>query len=98
MLLQELVDLEKMSVSKYVGLPPHLKSLSSSIIARQDSWLSSGRSGREPKDSPSSVVATVANSYPPAMTRPHDSELPYPLRRLPSAIVPEMTHSSKAAV
>ena len=55
--------------------------------------------GREPKYSPSLVVAMVAREkefLPPAITRPHDSELPYPLKDLSSTISPEKTQLSLA--
>ena len=67
--------------------PPHMKILSSSIMTRQELSSSSGISGKDPKVSPFLVVSTVDSVNeesplqqlrPPAITRPQDSELPYP--------------------
>ena len=58
-LLHEFVVLEKMRASERVTSPPHAKILSSSIMTAH--WYSfvEGMSGKDPKDSPFSVVSTV---------------------------------------
>lgn len=96
-LLQELVDLENMSVSerRFDPWPPQLKSLSSSITTRQEFSFFVGRSGKDSEiiPIPFFVVGTDDTtlsppSTPPAMTRPHDSELAYPERDLCLGSVP----------
>ena len=96
-LFHDPVEFVKMSVSAGLHLPPHVKILSSSMTTKQNSRFSIGMSGKDPNVSPSEVVKTLESRTvddPPAITRPQDSELPYPLYALSSDSVPELIHSS----
>ena len=98
--LHKFVLLENINVSVVPRNPPHVKILSSSTTTRQESKFSISRSGKVLNICPLSVDSMLDRKYkldPPAITSPQDSELPYPVCALASAIVPEMTHSSDVA-